>query len=392
MLLAALLSCNSNKKPLPSLHETFSKDDKLPFGGYVAYNQLRQLYSRNVVQTEKDKFEKSWQNIYNNTSDTAALYVCITPRLILSAGDISSMLDYVNTGNTLFISSEDISKELLDTLGCAYENADKELNDWFSLRNTTIGMLPQLPVDSSRYGYFFIPFKNYFSKYDSTYTRPLGVNEKGQANFILVFYGKGKFYIHTEPRALGNYFLLQKNNYRYMQDMFAFAPSTAEHVFWDDYYNKHNYIDDGHSAFGFILKYPQLAWAFWLVIALALAFILFNGKRKQRIIPVQSPLKNTSAIFAETIGRLYFKKKDNKDMADKMIMYFFEYIRNHFFLNTNSINDEFITSLSRRSSVPEEMTAALFATINNIQDEATTTDQQLLSLNSQIENFYKTKI
>ncbi|MFN8247216.1 MAG: hypothetical protein U0T56_12660 [Ferruginibacter sp.] len=39
--------------------------------------------------------------------------------------------------------------------------------------------------------------------------------------------------------------------------------------------------------------------------------------------------------FTETIARLYLQKKDNKNIADKMIMYFNEFIRTHYFLPVN---------------------------------------------------------
>jgi hypothetical protein len=387
-LLAVMLSCN-NKNSLPSLRETFSKDDKIPFGTYVAYNQLQQLYYRNDIQDEKENFETNWRAIYNSTFDTGALYVCISRNLYLSDNDVASMLEYVSNGNTLFISSQNISQNLLDTLGCSVVN--DESDDWQSLTNTSVQMQSSLELDSSTYGYFFLPFKSHFSKYDTSHAEILGVNDSGQPNFILNFYGKGRLYLHCEPRALSNYFLLRKDNYRYLQNLLAFTPPTVEHVFWDDYYNKHNYLHSSNSTFSILFQYPAMGWAFWLLLIALLLYILFGGKRRQRIVPVISPMKNTTVAFTETIGRLYFQKKDNKNMADKMITYFFEQIRNQFFLNTNQINDDFITTLSRKSSVPKETTEELFKTITGIQDKSSISDQELLLLNQQIENFYKNK-
>ena len=373
------------------MHESFSKDDRLPFGAYVAYNQLQQLYFRNNVHSEEDDFETNWRYIYNSTNDTGLFYMCITRNLFLSGRDVESMLSYVSYGNTLFISSENIGKNLQDTLGCSIANNDYIENNWPDLQNTFVRMSPQLPVDSSSYSYFFLPFRNYFLKYDTISTKVLGVNDLGEPDFILIFYGKGRIYLHTEPRALSNYFLLQGNNYKYFQNILAFAPQTAEHVFWDDYYNKHAYVDDGKSSLGVLLQYPQLAWAFWLTLILLLVYILFNGKRRQRVVAELPPVKNTTVNFAETIGRLYFQKKNNKNMAEKMITYFFEYVRNHFFMNTNIVNEEFIVALSRKSAMIKEDVETLFKTIDEIQQEASVSDAQLLLLNKQIEKFYKTK-
>jgi hypothetical protein len=119
-------------------------------------------------------------------------------------------------------------------------------------------------------------------------------------------------------------------------------------------------------------------------------YILFGGKRRQRIVPAIAPNENTTVTFIETISRLYLQKKDNKDIADKMITYFFEHIRNQYFLNTNNLTEEFTAALSRKSNVSESVTQQLFSTIATVQEATTISDAQLLSLNQQIEKFYKT--
>jgi hypothetical protein len=111
----------------------------------------------------------------------------------------------------------------------------------------------------------------------------------------------------------------------------------------------------------------------------------------QRIIPQVKPNENTTVTFTETIGRLYLQKKDNKNIADKMITYFNEYIRNTYFLNTNHVNDDFIAVLGRKSGVDKDKVDSLYRTIVATQGSAVVNDYQLLSLHEQIQNFYKKK-
>ena len=122
-----------------------------------------------------------------------------------------------------------------------------------------------------------------------------------------------------------------------------------------------------------------------------LLYILFNGKRLQRIIQQVKPNENTTVTFTETIGRLYLQKKDNKNIADKMITYFNEYIRNTYFLNTNHVNTDFITVLGRKSGVDKDKVDTLYRTIVATQNSDVVNDYQLLSLHEQIQNFYKNK-
>lgn len=384
-----LLSCGSNTTKLPGLDETFSQKDKNPFGAWVMRHQLDQLYYHNTIRNVKKDFDKTWQDI----TDTASLYINISKNLYLSRADLIAMLAYVYNGNSLFISSKNIDPALLDTLGCT---ASKPFYDDLAsaMNYTYVKTANTIFNDTANFRYFYLPFNSHFTKLDKLNARVLGTNKSG-ANFIVVFHGKGRFYLHLDPRALSNYFLLQKENYKYFQHVFSLTAPIPERVYWDDYYNKRNYrrSEKGNkSGLAVVLQYPAMAWAFWLLLLLIGLYIFFGGKRRQRIVPDLTPNTNATLTFTETIGRLYLQKKDNRNIADKLITYFLEHVRNHYYLNTSHINDEFITTLSRKSNNSKEGTARLFSTISNIQHSTVVDDQQLLLLNHQIENFNKNKI
>jgi hypothetical protein len=388
--LVLLVSC-TDKNGIPSLRETFSKNDRNPFGTFVAYKEVLHLFSGDSIVTEKKDFKRVWADI----SDTASLYIIISRHLYLDSEERSSMLAYVSSGNSLFISSENIDQTLLDTsVHCSMINEEVYDNDVADMCYTTVKLQndPYDAIDTMPCGYFYYPSSNKFSLSNSY--NILGTNEKGEPDFIMTNYGRGRFYFHCEPRVLGNYFLLQKDNYTYWQKLLSFIPQTPQNIYWDDFYNKRNYPVEGRtiSTLTYMLQFPPLAWAFWLLLFLLIVYILLGGKRRQRVINVIAPNKNTTVAFAETIGRLYLQKKDNRNIADKIINYFYEQIRNQYFLNTNHINDDFITTLSRKSNVSKEAVEKLFNQISDIQQTGKIKDQQLLSLNQQIENFNKNKI
>lgn len=390
LLLAMACGC-TQQQSLPSLKETFSKKDKNPFGGYVFYDQVDLLFNHNVVHIEKENFETVWQNM----SDTSSLYISISKNLFLTKADEKAMLSYVESGNTLFLSSQHIDSTLLDSLGCKVVAASPFTETLENIRPTSVRMDTIVYSKPGPYNYFYLPLNSYFKSYDTSITNVLGKNDAGNANFIEIYYGKGKFYLQCEPRAMSNYFLLQQKNYQYLQNIFVFINTVPQHVYWDDYYNKRNYKPNGKNAksgIGLLLQYPQMAWAFWLLLLLLALYILFGGKRRQRIVDTIPPNTNTTVAFTETVGHLYLQKKDNKNIADKMIMYFQEHIRKQYFLNTSHVNDIFITTLSRKSNTPQADTEALFALILEVQQSAQISDVQLLSLNQHIENFYKNKL
>ena len=383
---------DANTKRMPSLIETFSKKDKKPFGANIAYRQLEAMYSGNTIRDKKQAFTKTWKDI----NDTASIYICIAPALHVNDEEVEAMLEYVAAGNELFISAGYIDPLLLTKIKCNEMYNGASIEDMYSFMKNTFSNSAAEP--GSVYSYYYLPFQNYFFNMDSSNTRAVGYNEDTKPNAIVYFHGKGKLFLHCDPRAFSNYFLLQEKNYKYMQNALAFTKNFPEHLYWDDYYSKLWYRkngkndDKGFSTLSEIMKHPPLVYSFWISLVLLLLYILFGGKRLQRIIEQLKPNENTTVTFTETIGRLYLQKKDNKNIADKMITYFNEYIRNKYFLNTNLINEDFITTLSRKAGVHKDKVETLYHTIGSVHSSADVNDYQLLSLHEQIQNFYKNTV
>ncbi len=379
---------DGNTKKIPSLKESFSKKDKRPFGANIAYRQLQAMYNNNTIRDKKQPFKKTWQDI----SDTSALYICITANLFVNEDEVDAMMEFIFAGNNLFIAAGNIDELLLKRIGCneMYTNPSAErMVDLMKNTSTNSIAKPGLP-----YAYYYHPFRNYFLSIDSSNTRIVGFNEDKKPNAIVYFHGRGKLFLHCEPRAFSNYFMLKENNYQYLQHAMAFTQRNPEHVYWDDYYSKLRYRKNENkdfSTFSEIMKHPPLVYAFWLALILLLIYILFGGKRVQRIIEQLKPNENTTVTFTETIGRLYLQKKDNKNIADKLVTYFNEYIRNKYFLNTNLINEDFISTLSRKSGVQKDKVDTLYRTIVATHSSEEVNDYQLLSLQEQIQNFYKNR-
>jgi hypothetical protein len=235
----------------------------------------------------------------------------------------------------------------------------------------------------------------------------MGVNEAGKPDYIIKFIGKGRLYLHAAPRAFGNYFLLTANNLEYLDNVLSYLRLEPKNIYWDEYYKTQTINrkkktsgsngksgdddKDKFSSFNVIKQNPPLLWAFWLAVITLVLYVLINIKRKQRVISEIKPNTNTTLTFTETVGRLYLQKKNNKSIAEKMITYFYEHIRNTYFLNASPVNNEFLNSLSRKSGVPVDVTQKLFSTIDAVNTNNNVNDIELLQLNELIQNFYKNK-
>lgn len=385
-----LHACKQRGSELPSLKETYSKTDKNPFGTYVFFKQATQMFKNNDIRIRKDKLQT---NLYH-FDDTGALYINISKNYFIGEEGIIAAKEFVSKGNSMFIASENIDSSFLNTLGVSLV-ADLYAKFMQNMQYTAVQLNAVFFKDTTRYSYYYLPFSNHFTKIADSSVKILGRDANGNPNFVLKFYGKGRFYIHCDPRAFSNYFLLQKNNYKYLELALAFVPEEPEHVIWDNYYNKIKTAaaaENSKSGLAVLLMYPAMAWGFGLLVLLLLLYLFFGSKRQQRIIAPLPANVNTSVTFADTISRLYLQQKDNKRIAEKMITYFFEHIRTHYFINTSQINEQFIATLSRKTNRTFEDTEKLFHNIRTVQDLEKISDQQLLLLNQQIELFNKNKL
>ncbi|MEO9004258.1 MAG: hypothetical protein ABI288_05960, partial [Ginsengibacter sp.] len=191
---------------------------------------------------------------------------------------------------------------------------------------------------------------------------------------------------------------LTKENFKYFNSVTAYLRYEPQYVYWDEYYknitppiNKNNLnkrnADDDFSSLSVLRKNPSLWWAFCIATTGILLFVIFNMKRKQKPVKIILPHSNTSVAFAETIGALYLQQKNNKNIADKMITYFYEYLRRKYFINTSSIDGYFINSLSGKSGISSNEINQLFEKIQKMKMQDEVTDEDLMELNAGIEKF-----
>ena len=397
------ISCHQEKRVLPPLNESYRKSDKQPFGSYVAYKEFRHLFNDRYIETVTDPFDEEWNNIKEYSADKKySLYFLITKNLVLNYSEVNAFMDYVKAGNDLFISADYVDSRLLENINCSTERTGEIADETKGIMHETgVSMYFGNNFNALTYGYYYYPFLNALSGYDTSFARVLGVNEIHTPNYVILFAGRGRIYLHVAPRIFSNYFLLTGDNYKYFENVISYLRSDPKNIYWDEYYknttssrrknNNGPNSEDTFSTINVISQHPPLLWAFWLAIAGLLLYVLFNIKRKQRVINIVKPNVNTTVTFTETVGRLYLQKKNNNHIAEKMITYFYEHIRNKYFISTAIINDEFIDSLSGKSGISREKTRQLFSLIERVQSEENVDDVELLQLNAEIETFIKIK-
>lgn len=403
---------------------TLWRGDKIPYGTYYAFQNLRYIFPDAEVEISKasparvstfnlpadrqksvespqedsaaEDYEKpaeenvvdEEERIYNPPSVFIALCESVNP----DESEVNALLNFAGSGNQVFISSLEIGHTLLDSFRLSTSASFGVYNVDDSL---TLNVLHPVSFQSSSFTYPGKALENYFVKMDSSITTILGKNEEGSANFIKFSYeGGGAIYLHLAPAAFTNFFLLHKQNKSYYDLALSSLPGNVKKIIWDDYYRTHSNGNDQseNSAFSKLqafLKHPALRWAFWLAILMFAMIYLFESKRKQRVVPVINPLKNASLDFVKTIGRLYYQRRDNKNLASKMASQFMEQVRMRYNLPTAQLDEEFAIRLAHKSGYDLNAVKDIVYQVRTLEDHPSVDDDSLMLFHEKLNKFNK---
>ena len=358
---------------------TLSNTDKNPFGGFIVYNQLKHIFPNARIQADRTSV---YQHI-NNSLETNAAYIIMCAAYRPASTTTAELKKYARKGNYIVVSADWLYTPFLDSLGV-------EAQSPVSLKpkdSTSVNFVNKALKARQSYTFIKGTIDRYFSKIDTAKTIVLSTNNKGRPVYIKIPYGRGAFFIHAAPVCFSNYFLLFKNNASYASKALSYIPAGVQHVYWDE--REKSGPEGPQTPFRFFLSNEYLRWALRLSLIGMMLYVLFEMKRRQRIIPIIEPLKNSTLDFVKTVAGVYFNEKNNKSIADQKIAYFLEFIRSRFGLSTNEIDRDFAEQLHRKSGLNKDEIADLTNSITAVSENNIITNHTLLNLNRNIDNFYK---
>lgn len=384
LLMVAGNQSRSTTARLDLSKQSFSYKDKLPGGCYAAYNCLQHLFNGESLKVMTKPFSRTYKkNDYLNKGE-GSLYILVTDKLYASPQDVEHMLSFASAGNQLFIAVNQPDSLLKVQLGFA---VDSQQYIFRPSGSTERYVNPYMGADTafSRKGIYA---GRYFTGMDTANTTILATNDAQQPNFIRVSYGKGNIFVLLNPSSFTNYFLMHKDNVASLEKQMAYTYNTPSGVYWDEYYKYLNGPQGDFSEWQVLLRYPAMRWALWLFVVLLLLYVLFESKRRQRIIPDKPVLANNSLEFVETLGQLYYQQGNNRNLAQKMTMHWTEYVRTRFYLGTQHLNAAFVDTLTRKSGQPYAVVRGIVESIHHIQLSEQVSDTDLQKFYKSIHQFY----
>ena len=377
---------NDFSKPKPiDWMPSFLSSKKSPYGAYILHNELKTFLPKSKVQktyvTPYEFFSKNYEFLDGEDGKKRS-YFFLNDYINLGEESATDLLDFVKQGNTVFMVSQSFPSILKDSLNF-------KVTKTFKVKTDIILELANKKVSRTKYNYEKAVEKSYFDELDSLTTTVLGFNkleasDTENINFIKIQFGNGNFILNTQPYAFTNYHMLESNHAVYVRDCLSYLPDND--ILWDAHSKAQS--EEIKSELRFILSKPALKYAWFTALLSLFLFMLFRAKRRQRIIPIIEELPNTSIAFAKTIGNLYYHEGEPKDIINKKITFFLEYLRNTYLLDTQNMNADFKKRLHHKTGVPKEEINRLINYIVDLSNNSAPKENSLLTLNKLINKFY----
>lgn len=382
---------NSGKQRHFDERISFNRKDKIPYGLYAAYTLLGKMFNGSTVKVSRVK-PQSWAD-KDYVDDGHTLMFLVSRQFNPSKEELNFLDDFVKDGNNVFICSP-------------YMN--QEAREYFKLKEEYYSPVTSFGIDHlydsgySSLSYppfpgkpaFFNPGYSYavaLKSDDSSYYEMLGRDKIGKVNLARLRAGSGSFIFHSNPFLFSNYFLLHQDNVKYFEGLLSLIPGSTKKIIWDEYYvyKSEDTNRDDPWPLRVLAKQSSFLWALLLSLFFLMLYVLLNVKRVQRMIPVLAKPKNESLDFIKTMGRLYYEKGDHANLSKKMAAYFLDVIRNKYYIQTGTLDGEFIKNLSAKSGYPEEGCRKLIDKIQEAQTADEMSEEELVELYSLISEFYK---
>lgn len=421
----------------------FLGDDGKRYQWFENYRaQSDQPYGTSVIRKMLEGYRPGSKFIYNDrqslrlaldsTSGQRTDYVFIGHNLHLSPLEMQALRDFIQAGNDAFIACQEVPEFVYqiydgncDDVLLIESNASEiaNLNFYHNTLRTDKGydFRYRFHTEDVPYPWGFL---NTYSFCDSTTSlTPLGtiqqagtVNEVAavlgnatstdsalvvqpdsaaqspQVNFVRIDYGRGHLYLHTNPLAFTNYFMIQRDKMEYASGVFSHL--RGKDIIWDEFSKLMTTSSDNpyNSPLYHLLEQPSLKYAWWMMLGTVLLYVLFAARRRQRVIPVLEPKANTSFEFVNLVSALHYQNSDHLDIARKKMRYFLYFIRAKYGVHAQMFGPVHMRKLSERSGVPESDIRTIFDQYNLIESQAqfNTALDKLVSLYHAIEHFYKT--
>lgn len=392
--------------------EHYKYDSKDPYGAYVIEQLLDAYFPDHEVVIIEDSLNATLPLLEDETGimEDSASYVFIGEAMYMSEADVDHLLGFVADGNSAFIACRILPYDLMFYL---YTECD---SIWWEGYEETVDSVAAFTLShknlkTPKPSDFRYTTRGQTGMYEWQYIDtmyicdtesgivPMGWMNDTVVNFASINYGNGVVYLHTTPMLFTNIQLKEEQGLDYASRIFSHLPEGD--VYWDEHSrvslpvgralnnraNPAGRFISSDSPLQFILKQPPLAWAWYLVLAMGLLYMIFRARRKQRVIPVLEPNTNTSLEFISTIGRLYFLQNNHRQLGIQQGKLFFNHIRERYQVQPKDA--DWKNRLAAKSGIDIQLIDHISKLDEQIRAASIISDESLVLFHQTLEQFYQ---
>jgi hypothetical protein len=369
-------------KPMPlNWTPNYAKSISIPLGAKAINLHFEEMKESNpaISEINKSTFEAFQQN---EIDEGSILY--FNNYLGLDKESLEKLFNWVKNGNTIFLSANSFPNRLKDTLGVKTDNfvfnAQFNYKNELSLANPNVDT--KTYTTATEYDAIFFKEIDTLSHKVLGFIKPITKNEFQEepeklVNFIEVPFGKGKILLHTFPQAFGNHFFVHQNNNQYTQGILQYL-DWNQPIYIDQHYKSGAETID--SLLYYVMQNKATKWAYYLSIIASIIFVFIQGKRKQKPIPIQTPLANKTYEYTKTVANMFLEERAHKEVATKQIKLLMNHIRIHYKIPTREINQSFYKELATKSAQDESEIKSLFKHIEYIEARKEISKEDVMKL------------
>jgi hypothetical protein len=378
--------------------ETYRFQDEQPY-------DLKLVHKHLISELGDDNFDVLTKGLKEEVLPLQGAYVFIGAQAYYEEYETKTLVDWVAKGNTAFFAVKSLDPSIIasffDTLTCP---PILQGNTAY-LYDTLVNVSLLHPALSKLQGEFKYIGKEGPDRYDfgcfdgrifcnNSVYQPIGLSNKQYVNYIRIPHGKGQILVHCSPIMFTNYYMTSRSEAAYIQGVLSHI--NADEILWDEYHRyphqEYNFegSEQGTTPLEFVLENRSLRWAFYLILSLALIYLIAATRRQQRIIKLIEPLRNSTLEFVQAIGRLYFLQRNHPKLIQLQMRYFLHFIRERYRVKARTPDLIQLDVLSQRSSVSKEQIMAIIDEYERLKSYVKLSDEEAINFYKLLNKFYKT--
>lgn len=389
--------------------KNYDSQSNHPYGTYF----LHELMDRGLDGFRVHTMDHSVQTYFDKDSlqlkDDELTYMFIGENLSLYSDEVDSLLKFAQKGNNLFLAAEHFPMQLLnEILSYNIQESLIQVSDtsvFLAFNQSQFSGLEFELLNSVNNDNLERRWRMWSNNIYSPYSKSILGKANHKPCYLKFNYGEGTILIHTIPQAFTNQFLKSKEGREYIEKSLSYLPESV--IIWDDYTqfvakssdfeldnsNRSRFNNKGgrvntDSTIAFLLRSKELRWAYFTILLLLVLFVVFMGKRRQKVIPTIRLNHNTSLEFTETISRIYLMQNQHNKLIKHMEIIFRNKMKTRYYIAYTE-DESYSSRIAKKSGVSEAEVIHLLNLFRQGSREKEISELFLVELYKTLQDFYK---